>query len=164
MRPAQRSDSPFFLGEHRGRLDAKGRILLPSKFKSLLTLSYPVSDDSHGHGSEVVLRMGFESHLVIYLACVYQKMHQKMVELSDFDSENRTLKRNFFRNTFQVSLDSLGRVRLTKPMLRYAALKKEVVMVGIGQALEIWSSEKYEEFVKKDEKIYADLAQRILEK
>ena len=76
----------FFTSEYECKLDAKGRLVLPAKIKSNLP---EVST------SELILRKGFESNLILYPMLEYKKIHQKISSLSEFNPEQRKLKRMF---------------------------------------------------------------------
>ena len=75
----------FFTSEYECKLDAKGRLALPAKVKANLP---EVSTN------ELVIRMGFEPHLILYPMLEYKKIHHKISSLSEFNAEQRRLKRN----------------------------------------------------------------------
>ena len=77
----------FFTSEFECKLDAKGRLVLPSKLKSNL----PAASIR-----QIVIRKGFEPNLIIYSLNEYKKLHNKISSLNEFNSEQRKLKRNFF--------------------------------------------------------------------
>lgn len=127
--------------------------MLPAKFKAHLPES---------SGNELMVRRGFEPCLVIYPMVEYKKIFSKISGLNEFNPEYRNLQRNFFRGNTQVELDNLGRFLLPKPMIKYAELEKEVIMVGMGNRIEIWNAEKYEEYLIKDPAELSDLASKFL--
>jgi len=83
----------FFTSEYECKLDAKGRLVLPAKIKVNLP-----EVSSH----ELVLRIGFEPNLIVYPMLEYKKIHSKISSLSEFNAEQRRLKRNFFRSISTV--------------------------------------------------------------
>ena len=144
----------FFTSEYDCKLDAKGRMVLPAKIKSNLPES---------SGNELVLRRGFEPCLVLYPMVEYKKIYSRIAGLNEFNEEYRRLQRNFFRGNTEVELDNNGRFLVPKPMLRYASLEKEAVVVGMGNRIEIWNPDSYEEYLIKDPDEFSDLAQKYLD-
>lgn len=144
----------FFTGEYDCKLDAKGRIVLPSKIKS----SLPETS-----GNQLIVRRGLEPCLVIYPIVEYKKVYSKIAGLSEFNSEYRQIQRNFFRGTMEVELDSAGRFLIPKSMLQYAGLQKEAVVVGMGNKVEVWNPERYHTFLIDDQKELSELMQKHLE-
>ncbi|MGB3466537.1 MAG: division/cell wall cluster transcriptional repressor MraZ [Cyclobacteriaceae bacterium] len=144
----------FFTSEYECKLDAKGRLVLPAKIKANLP-----EVSSH----ELVLRKGFEPNLIVYPMLEYKKIHSKISSLSEFNAEQRRLKRNFFRSIATVELDNSGRFLIPKNMLAHASLEKEAIVVGLGNTIEIWNPEVYEEYLIKDSEEYSELAQKFLD-
>lgn len=143
----------FFTSEYECKLDAKGRLVLPAKFKASLP---------EASGGELMVRRGFEPCLVLYPMVEYKKIFSRIAGLNEFNEEYRSLQRNFFRGNTQVELDNLGRFVVPKPMIKYANLEKEVIMVGMGNRIEVWDAAGYEEFLIKDPSELSALAQKYL--
>ena len=75
----------------------------------------------------------------------------------------RKLKRNFFRSIAQVELDNAGRILLPKPMLAHANLDKEAILIGMGNYIEMWNPQIFEEHQIDDSEEYSALAQKYLD-
>jgi len=144
----------FFTSEYESKLDAKGRLVLPSRVKAQLP------DDG---SQELVIRRGFERCLVLYPMVEFKKVFSKISGLSEFNEEYRTLQRNFFAGTFTVELDNNGRFLLPKNMLTYAGIDKDVMLVGMGNKVEIWNPTTYEKYLIQDPGELSKLAQKHLE-
>ena len=144
----------FFTSEYECKLDAKGRLVLPAKIKANLP-----EVSTH----ELVIRKGFEPHLILYPMLEYKKIHARIAALSEFNAEQRALKRNFFRSIAQVELDNAGRILLPKPMLAHAGLDKEAILIGMGNYVEIWNPRTFEEHELEDPSEYSALAQKYLD-
>ena len=151
----------FFTGEHTGKIDAKGRLVLPARFKAQLPKVNGGSDREDEQG-EVVLRMGFEPSLQLYPMDVYKPQHEKIAALSMFNPEQLALRRYFFSRTIFLSLDNLGRLLLPRSFLTYAQLRQAAFFVGVGDFIEIWSPEAYKG-KNVDTTHYARLAKRYLD-
>ncbi len=143
----------FFTGEYDCKLDAKGRLALPAKVKAALP---------DVAAQELVLRRGFESCLVLYPMIEYKKIINRVRSLSEFNEEYRRFQRSFFRGNVEVELDSAGRINIQKRMMEYADLTKEVVLVGLGNRVEIWNPDLYEENLINDASEYSMLAEKYL--
>ena len=143
----------FFTSEYECKLDAKGRLVLPAKIKA----SLPETT-----GGELVVRRGFEPCLVVYPFTEYKKIYSRIASLNEFNEEYRKLQRNFFRGNTQVELDNMGRFLIPKTMLRYANLDKDVIVVGMGNRIELWNPETYEEYLIQDQSEFSKLAEKYL--
>ncbi len=154
MREYRSSTMAFFTSEYECKLDAKGRLVLPAKIKANLP-----EVSTH----ELVIRKGFEPNLILYPMLEYKKIHAKIAALSEFNAEQRKLKRNFFRSIAQVELDNAGRILLPKPMLAHANLDKEAILIGMGNYIEMWNPQMFEEHQIDDSEEYSALAQKYLD-
>jgi len=143
----------LFTGEYECKLDAKGRLVLPARIKVRLPES---------SGNQVVVMQGMEPCLVVYSSVEYKKIYSRIASLNEFNPEFRQLQRNFFRRVAEIDLDNAGRLLLPKPMIKYASLEKEVVLVGMGNRVEIWNTGKYEEYLINDNNKFSELAQKHL--
>jgi MraZ protein len=143
----------FFTSEYECKLDAKGRLVLPSRIKAQLPEG----------GQELVIRRGFEQCLILYPMVEFKKVFSKISGLSEFNEEYRKLQRNFFSGTVTVELDGNGRLLIPKNMLTYAAVDKDVVLVGMGNKVEIWNPSMYEKYQINDPGELSKLAQKHLE-
>ena len=144
----------FFTSEYECKLDTKGRLALPAKVKANLP---EVSTN------ELVIRKGFEPHLILYPMLEYKKIHHKISSLSEFNAEQRKLKRNFFRSIAHVEMDSAGRINFPKNMLAHAGIENEAMVIGMGNYIEIWNPTVFEEHEVSDAEEYSALAQKYLD-
>lgn len=144
----------FFTSEYESKLDAKGRLVLPSRIKAQLP---------EGGGHELVIRRGFEQCLILYPMVEFKKVFSKISGLSEFNEEYRKLQRNFFSGTVTVELDNNGRFLIPKNMLTYSSIDKDVILVGMGNKVEIWNPSIYEKHQINDPSELSKLAQKHLE-
>lgn len=143
----------FLSGEYECKLDPKGRLVLPAKIKANLP---------EASGNNVVLTRGFEPCLVLYPKVEWKVIYDKVAGLNEFNEEYRHFQRNFFRGNTEIELDNVGRFVVPKTMSRYAGLENEVIVVGLGNRVEIWDPARYEEFLVKDQAQFSKLAQQFL--
>jgi len=143
----------FFTSEYESKLDTKGRIVLPAKIKAQLP---------SGEGDELVIRRGFELCLIIYPMVEFKKVFSKISGLSEFNEEYRKLQRNFFSGTATVELDTNGRFVIPRNMLSYAQLEKDLILIGMGNKVEVWNPSIYEKHLIKDPSELSKLAEKYL--
>jgi MraZ protein len=144
----------FFTSEYECKLDAKGRLVLPARIKNGLPET---------SGSELVVGLGFEKCLIVYPILEFKKLYAKVAGLSEFNPDYRKLQRNFFRGNTVVELDNSGRFLIPKQMLNYAQLEKQVVVVGMGNKVELWNPELYKEQLYDNQNEFSDHVQKYLD-
>lgn len=142
----------FFTSEFECKLDAKGRLVLPSRIKAQLP---PESD-------ELVIRKGFEPCLILYPMVEFKKVFSKISGLNEFNEEYRKLQRSFLSGVVTVELDNNGRLLIPKSMLAYAQVDKDVVLVGTGSKVELWNPKTYEKHQITDPSELSKLAGKYL--
>lgn len=143
----------FFTSEFECKLDAKGRLVLPSRIKAQLP------EDG---ALELVMRKGFEPCLILYPMVEFKKVFSKISGLNEFNEEYRKLQRNFLSGVVTVELDTNGRFLIPKNMLLYANLDKDVVLVGTGNKVEVWNPSTYEKHQINDPGELSKLAGKYL--
>ena len=92
----------------------------------------------------------------------YKKIFSRIASLSEFNEEYRSLQRNFFRGNTEVELDSMGRFLIPKSMMKYGQLEKDAIVVGMGNRIEIWNPEVYEQYLISDPSEFSKLAEKFL--
>jgi MraZ protein len=142
----------FFTSEFESKLDAKGRLILPARIKSQLPEG----------SNEIVIRRGFERCLILYPMVEFKKIFSKISSLNEFNEENRKLQRNFFNGIATVELDNMSRFVVPKNMLAYAELDKDVILVGMGNKVEVWNPSIYEKHLIQDPSELSKLAEKHL--
>ena len=145
----------YFSSEYECKLDAKGRMVLPAKFKS----SLPEASENC-----IVLTRGFEPCITVYPLQEWQKIFERVASLDEFNPEYRRFQRNFLRGNTEIELDKSGRFLIPRTMARYAQLDREAILIGMGNRIEIWNPDLYEEFLISDQEEFSALAQRFLSK
>ena len=144
----------LFTGVFECKLDAKGRLTLPSKVKARLP---EVS------GNMVMLNMvANEPFLELYPLVEARKIYNKIAALDPLDKDARDLQRFMLGQLSETELDTAGRVLIPKHMIAHASLDREISLVGVGSRLEIWDSQKYFERRAKDGQAYEELIKKYL--
>jgi len=123
-----------FFSTFECKLDAKGRLVLPAKFKAAL----PEAD-----GNELVLRKGDDGCLEVHTAFEFQKTLNKVSAMSNYDPKHKAFKRDFLGNLTEVELDSAGRLLIPKFLQEHAGIDKVAIVIGVGKSMEIWNPERH---------------------
>ncbi len=122
----------MFMSEYNHTVDAKGRLIIPSKFREAL-------------GEEFVVSKGMDGCLFVYANDDWNAFEQKLTSLPLINKEARQFARFFLAGAATVELDKQGRILLPAALREFAGLDKDVVLVGVGSRIEIWSKEKWED-------------------
>ncbi|MFN3998082.1 division/cell wall cluster transcriptional repressor MraZ [Algoriphagus sp.] len=123
----------MFNGQYDCKLDPKGRLVLPSKIKGAIPES---------NGTALMLQMAADKCLKLYPLVEFRKLESQVNALSDHNEETRRLKRSFFTRITEVELDSAGRFLIPKTFQEYAGLDKDVILIGLGSKIELWSADR----------------------
>ncbi len=121
----------MFFGEFEYKIDEKGRVLLPPKFRKELK-------------DGVVLTPGTEKCVIAYPLAEWKKLAATLTTSSVAPSKLRKLNRAIFATAFNLNLDGQGRVPLPIPLRRYAGIRDEVIVAGANNYLELWNKEQWE--------------------
>ncbi|MBS9523943.1 division/cell wall cluster transcriptional repressor MraZ [Litoribacter alkaliphilus] len=126
-----------FLSTFECKLDAKGRLVLPAKFKAALP---------EVQGGELILNLDKSGCVEIHVANDYQRrIGAKISNLDEFDPKAKALRRVLMARVSEVELDSAGRMLVPKNVLVHAGIDREAVLVGVGRYIEMWSPERFKE-------------------
>jgi len=121
----------MFFGEFEYKIDEKGRVLLPPKFRGELK-------------EGVVLTPGIEKCIVAYSLSEWEKLATALTTGSVTRSKLRRLNRAIFATAFSLNIDGQGRIVLPGPLRGYAGIEDEVIIAGVNNCLELWSKEEWE--------------------
>jgi len=121
----------MFMSEYNHTVDTKGRLIVPSKFREQL-------------GDEFVVTKGMDGCLFVYANDDWNAFEQKLTSLPLINKEARKFARFFLAGAASVEVDKQGRILLPTNLRQFAGLEKDVVLVGVGSRIEIWSLENWE--------------------
>ncbi|RKD13231.1 division/cell wall cluster transcriptional repressor MraZ [Pelobium manganitolerans] len=141
------------IGEFDCKLDAKGRLMVPSGLKKQLPLA-----ETDG----LVINRGFEKHLTIYTKAEWDKITAELASLNSFEKKTREFIRYFTRGASILTLDASGRVLLPKSLLEYAGIQAEVVLSCQFDKIEVWSKEAYDAQMDDEPENFANLAEEVM--
>lgn len=138
----------MLIGEYRHTVDTKKRLALPAKFRKEL-------------GKSVIITKGLENCLIVYPEKEWRVMSDKLGKLPISPVEARGFARFMLAGAMAVNLDQLGRILIPDYLKAYANLKKNVVICGLFNRLEIWDSQRWETYKLKTEKEVGSLASKL---
>lgn len=139
----------MFMGEYHHTVDTKGRMIIPAKFRENL-------------GETFVLTRGLDKCLFGYPQSEWKILEEKLKTLPLTKKDARAFTRFFFSGAIECELDKQGRVNITTPLLSYAGLEKECVVLGVSNRIEIWSKESWEEYFAASEESFSDIAENMI--
>jgi len=140
----------MLMGEYHHTIDEKGRIIIPSKFRDEL-------------GTNFIVTRGLEECLFVYPKEMWDKITQKLNSLPFTKKDARSFMRFFLSGATAMELDKQGRINITSPLVSYADLKKECVIIGVGDRLEIWSHDKWNDFYLGNKDTLSDIAENLFD-
>ncbi|MBK8431394.1 MAG: division/cell wall cluster transcriptional repressor MraZ [Chloroflexi bacterium] len=120
----------MFLGEYTHTIDDKGRLTIPAKFRGDLAAG-------------LVVTRGFDRNLMVYPLDEWQKLAQEIMAKPLADSRIRDFRRRVFSSAIDLEPDRQGRILLPPYLREFAAIENDVVIVGMFNYIEIWTSETW---------------------
>jgi MraZ protein len=138
----------MFMGEYHHTIDEKGRIIIPSKFREDL-------------GEKFIITRGIENCLFVYSLSSWEKITNKLESLPFTKKDARQFVRFFLSGATTAEFDKQGRVNITSPLISYANLQKDCVVIGTGDRLEIWSQEDWNAFFDSASSNMSDIAENL---
>jgi len=121
-------------------LDSKGRLAMPARYREVLQVRA---------GGKLVITADSSSCLLIYAAPDWEPIQQKLMALSSFNPRTRDLQRLLVGNASDVEMDAAGRILVPGPLRKFAALDKDVALVGQGMRFELWDDGKWSEQMER---------------
>ena len=119
----------MFMGEYNHTIDAKGRMIVPSKFRELL-------------GNEFVVTKGLDGCLFVYPNEEWKNIEEKFRTVPLTTKDARKFSRFFFAGAATCEVDKQGRILIPGVLREFAGLEKDVVLIGVASRIEIWDKEK----------------------
>lgn len=138
----------MFMGEYHHTIDEKGRMIIPAKFREEL-------------GDNFIITRGIENCLFVYSSKSWENITNKLESLPFTKKDARQFVRFFLSGATIAEFDKQGRVNITSPLISYAHLEKDCVIIGTGDRLEIWSQEDWNAFFESASSNMSDIAENL---
>lgn len=139
----------MFLGTHHPKLDDKGRLTLPAKFRDALA-------------GGLMVTKGQDHCLYVFPRDEFEQMARKVAEAPFTNEAVRAYQRYLFAGTDEQRPDGQGRIAIAPELRRYAGLNKECVVVGAMTRLEIWQADRWQHYLEENEEGYAQAREEVL--
>ena len=140
----------MFLGEYQHTLDVKGRITIPSRFREQLLERF-------------VATKGLDNCIFLYPMDEWQAIENKLKSLPFTRADVRSFARFFFSGASELEVDKQGRVVLPGNLRDYAGIDKDVVIIGVGTRVEIWSYDSWNEYNQSAASGYEEIAESLVD-
>ena len=139
----------MFLGTHTPRLDEKGRLILPAKFRDELA-------------EGVVITKGQERCLYVFPMAEFQRVTEAMSQAPVTQKTVRDYSRVFFASASDEVPDKQGRITVPPALREYAGLTRDCVVIGANTRVEVWDAAAWETYLADREQAFADLEEEVL--
>ena len=143
---------PIF-GEFECKIDSKGRFVLTSGLKKQLP---------EGDQNQFVINRGLDECLVLYPLKVWEEELRKIYALNQYSAKNRAFARKFRNGAKPIDMDNSSRVLVPKPLMGYAHIEKELVLVASFDRIEIWDKATYEKWLDSDRYDMEELSEEVM--
>src|SRR5699024_11260771 len=138
----------MFMGEYHHSIDDKGRLIITAKFRSEL-------------GDKFIITRGIENCLFAYPEKRWEEIVHKLESLPFTKKDARNFTRFFLSGATVAEFDKQGRVNITSPLINYASIEKECIIIGTGDRLEIWSEDAWNSFFNSASINMSDIAENL---
>jgi len=139
----------MLLGTHTPKLDDKGRVILPAKFREELA------------GGIVVTR-GQERCLYVFSTAEFEEVHSRIRQAPLSNKQARDFMRMFLSGASAETPDGQNRITLPQHLRQYAGLNKELVVTGVGAHAEIWDAEAWNAYLAGNEDSFAEMQEEVI--
>ncbi len=138
----------MLLGEYTHNLDIKGRVAVPAKFREKLTAG-------------AIITRGLDNCLFLFANKEWEALAAKLTALPLAQSNSRAFARLMLAGAMDVEIDNQGRILIPDYLRKYAGLKKQVVVAGLYNRVEIWDAENWERYKQKTESASDEIAEKL---
>ena len=140
----------MFMGEYRHNVDAKGRLIIPAKFRD-------------GLGDAFVITRGLDRCLFGYPMDEWRVIEEKIKALPVTRKDARAFARFFFSGATECEIDKQGRIHIPRSLLEYSHIEKETVIVGVSNRIEIWSEAIWDDYFAHSEASFNEIAENLID-
>ena len=138
----------MLIGEYEHSLDAKGRLIMPAKIREDI-------------GEKFIVTKGLDGCLFGFSQNEWNNFEEKLKTLPLTNKNARDFVRFFLSGATICEFDKQGRLNISQPLIKYADLKKECIIIGVNDRLEIWSKDRWEDFLSQNEDSISDIADSL---
>ena len=140
----------MLMGEFHHSIDEKNRLIIPSKFRGDL-------------GSRVIVTRGLEGCLFVYSESEWNIIVSQLKTLPFTKKDARAFSRFFLSGAIEAEFDKQGRINIPSPLIGYASITKNCVVIGVNDRLEIWAEDSFNKFMDDNEDDLSDIAEHLFD-
>ncbi|MEW5785976.1 MAG: division/cell wall cluster transcriptional repressor MraZ [Bacillota bacterium] len=140
----------MFTGEYQHALDDKGRVIVPARLREEL-------------GDRFMITRGLDQCLFIYPSGEWSRIEQKLKELPFTRSDARAFTRLFFSGAAELEADKQGRILIPQNLREYAAIEKDVMIIGVSSRIEVWSEQAWRRYSSEANENFEQVAEKLVD-
>jgi MraZ protein len=144
----------MFYGEYAHSIDRKGRLILPSKFREVAKANFI---------EKFFVTRGLDKCLFMFSEEEWKSQEQRFRAISFTKQQGRTFNRLYFSGAQEVIADKQGRILLPQFLKDFAQIKRDVVIVGVSNRIEIWAKDLWEKFYGDYRQSFEEIAEKLMD-
>ena len=144
----------MFYGEYIHSIDRKGRIILPARFRDAAKNNFI---------EKFFVTRGLDKCLFMFSEEEWRTQENKFKSISFTKQQARTFNRLYFSGAVDIIPDRQGRILLPAYLKEFAGIKKDVIIVGVSNRIEIWAKDKWEEFYGNSKQSFEEIAEKLID-
>ncbi len=144
----------MFYGEYQHSIDRKGRLILPARFREVSKINFI---------ERFFVTRGLDKCLFMLSEEEWRSQEQKFKAISFTKQQARTFNRLYFSGAVEVIPDKQGRILLPQYLKDFAEIKRDVVIVGVSNRVEIWAKDKWHEFYGTTRQSFEEIAEKLMD-
>jgi len=144
----------MFYGEFEHSIDRKGRLILPAKFREVAKNQFV---------EKFFVTRGLDKCLFMFSEEEWRSQENKFKTLSFTKQQSRTFNRLLFSGACEVAFDKQGRVLLPQYLKDFAGIKKDVIIVGVSNRIEIWAKDLWNDFYANSRQSFEEIAEKLMD-
>lgn len=144
----------MWYGEYSHTLDNKDRLVFPAKFREKIKAL---------EKKKLYITRGLEGCLFIFTESVWEVLETKLKAVSFTKQEGRSFNRLYFSGAQEIEIDAQGRLSIPAYLKEFAQIKRDIVIVGVADRIEIWDKERWNIFYQNNKKIFEATAENLFE-
>ena len=144
----------MFYGEFEHSIDRKGRLILPAKIREVAKNQFV---------EKFFVTRGLDKCLFMFSEEEWRSQENKFKSMPFTKQQTRTFNRLLFSGAVEVSFDKQGRILLPQYLKDFADIKKDVMIVGVSNRIEIWAKDKWQEFFTNSRQSFEEIAEKLMD-
>ena len=143
----------MFYGEYEHTIDRKGRLIIPSRFREVMKEHYT---------DRLVVTRGLDKCLFLFPEDEWRTQESRFRQFSFTKQEARRFNRFYFSGATELSFDRQGRVLIPPYLKEFAGIKRDVMLAGVSNRIEIWDKEAWRKFYEEFKETYEQVSEKLL--